>query len=405
LVAALFVYFLATGAVFSTLGIFHSIENWYWHDLHFFTKAALILTEGNPDLLYDPELRTAAANVYTEPTYETFPFPATFGFFFWPLTLLDIETARFIFLAISISAGIGLALLAWRWSGDWLFGTLVLLAQASSFTLYEGLRFNQLAPLVALLLCSALLSLDGGHRVRGSVIVGVIGFKVSIAAAPFGLLLLSRNPRSIIPAAVFGFVIIIGLPYFVVGEEGIIAYLHLLERYRQEAFHLYGTVTAGAGWLLNWNGFVARIIADDPPVWAVVPFSLVTIVLMLLVWRRGNLIESWYAGLLATLLAMPHILFYDWLLVLSVAPFALYRNRSLLLLIFSLALHLSISFDTYMIFNTDTADRFFYTTMPLALMIIGYLAFAPRRVAVSKLRTRAADATRLPAGEPAVIEG
>jgi hypothetical protein len=67
-VAALFAYFLATTAVFGTLGVIHSIDTWHWHDLHFFTKGALILTEGNPDHLYDPELRTAVADTYTAPT-------------------------------------------------------------------------------------------------------------------------------------------------------------------------------------------------------------------------------------------------------------------------------------------------------------------------------------------------
>jgi hypothetical protein len=139
------------------------------------------------------------------------------------------------------------------------------------------------------------------------LIVGAVGFKASIAAAPFGLLLWSRDPRLIIPAAVLGFAITLGLPYFLVGEEGIRAHFELLERYREEAFHLYGTVSTGAGWMVNWNGFVGRIIVDDPPVWAVVPFSAITIVLMLLVSRRGDVIESWYAGTLATLLVIPTI--------------------------------------------------------------------------------------------------
>jgi hypothetical protein len=79
-------------------------------------------------------------------------------------------------------------------------------------------------------------------------------------------------------------------------------------------------------------------------------------------------------------------------LILGVAPFALYRNRSLPLLLLSLALHLSVSFDTYIIFNTGTQDRYFYATMPLAAAIIGYLAFAPRPLPASEPAPMPAEA-------------
>ena len=96
------------------------------------------------------------------------------------------------------------------------------------------------------------------------------------------------------------------------------------------------------------------------------PLDLLTVLVMLRVWLRGRYFESFLAGTLTTLLVVPHVLWYDWVVLLGVAPFAAYANRSLPLVGLLLALHAAISFDSYMIVTRPVFDAYPIPTPLLA---------------------------------------
>jgi hypothetical protein len=71
------------------------------------------------------------------------------------------------------------------------------------------------------------------------------------------------------------------------------------------------------------------------------------------------------------------VLWYDWVILIGVAPFAAYAVRSSLLTVLLLALHAAISFDSYLIVSRPVFDAYPVPTPLLAGAILLYLAFAP----------------------------
>jgi hypothetical protein len=377
LLGGIFLYFLVTGAVFGYLAADWVTGHWDWlNDLHFFTKGSEILfDDGRRDLLYRPEERTASLG-YDGAQWEVFPFPATTALLFWPLSQLSFETARLVLITISVGSALLVVLLAYLWSRDPVFALLVLLAHASFFTFHEVVRYSQLAPLMSLTIAAALLSFDRGHTLLGNCLLGVMAFKPSIPIAAFVFTAWWTGPRRVLVAAAIAVAIVVVIPLALVGIEGQRDYIHLLSRFREEAFHLHGILTAGSGWMLNWNGFVGRLLSTDLTPWPMIPFYIVTGALMLKVWLKRDLFEGWLAAFVATLLVIPHAVWYDWTILLGVAPFVAYTNRSLPLLGLLLALHLAVNVDTYLILNTQVTDSYPYLTTPIATAVLAYLAFS-----------------------------
>lgn len=368
------VVLLIATVVCGYVGIARMFSHWDWlNDLHFFYEAAELVTNGNRDILYDPAARLEAGYGWSE-SNQVFPYPVLVAYLFWPLTLTDLITARYIFMGVAIAAVVVLALVGYFWSRDLRFAVLMLLLPPSSFTFYETLRFNQLSPIIALMLAGAMLSAMSPKSILGGVLNGLLVLKPSIALAPLGLLTLRRGYLQIAIAAAVGAMIMFVIPLATVGFDGLQAYFELLDRYRDEGFKLDGEFTAGAGWMLGWQSIVGRLAEDDPSAAIVLPLCAGTLLLAGWVWLRGRWLESWLAVTLATLLVVPHVVWYDWLILLGVAPFVAYRNRSALLCALLLALHLSISFDSYIVVSRPIFDAYPVPTPLIAFAILSVLA-------------------------------
>jgi hypothetical protein len=129
--------------------------------------------------------------------------------------------------------------------------------------------------------------------------------------------------------------------------------------------------------MLGWNAIVARLQEGDASHAVVIGLNLLTLAVTLKVWLRGRFFESYLAGVLATLLIVPHVLWYDWMILLGVAPFVAYYRRSLALTALLLLLHIAVSFDSYMIVTRPVFDAYPVPTPLVAAMVLLYLAFAP----------------------------
>jgi hypothetical protein len=99
---------------------------------------------------------------------------------------------------------------------------------------------------------------------------------------------------------------------------------------------------------------------------------------MVKIWLRGEVISSYLAGLLASLLIIPHVVWYDWAILIGVAPFALYKDRSPWLLCLMLGLHLTASRDSLFIVNGNAYMPSFFASTLFATGILVYLGFAPQ---------------------------
>ena len=95
--------------------------------------------------------------------------------------------------------------------------------------------------------------------------------------------------------------------------------------------------------MFNWNGFYGRLTLTPPAPAIMFPLYLVTAALMVKVRSGRLLLESWLAAALATNLAIPHMLYYDLVLLLPPAfALALTRREPFLLGLFA-AVHLAIN--------------------------------------------------------------
>jgi hypothetical protein len=293
-----------------------------------------------------------------------------------PFTLTDLETARLVFLAVELAFGTLLVALAYRWSRDvWLAG-FVALALLGSFTFYEALRFNQLAPIFAVLLCLALLNLTGGRPLHGAVLVGLLALKPSLALLPLAYLAWRRERHLFaIAVSVAGSIVLVA-PLLLVGVGGLTDYVEQLWRYREEAFVLDGRFTAGSAWMLNWHGFIGRLTGADPARDLVTLLQILTLAVTLKVWSRGDIYCGLLATVIATLLIMPHAVWYDWLVLLGVAPFVAYMHRSSSLLGLLLLLHVTTSLDSYVVVTTPPTATFVFTTPLVAMATLIHLAFS-----------------------------
>src|SRR5439155_3839052 len=87
---------------------------------------------------------------------------------------------------------------------------------------------------------------------------------------------------------------------------------------------------------------------------------------------------SWLASTLATLLAMPHMLWYDWVLLLP-AAFALVLGRpSRTLIALLVLLHLSVNLSTLELENSSLLSFAVFVATPAAMALLVYLAFQER---------------------------
>jgi hypothetical protein len=371
-------------------------SHWTWlSDMHYFYDAAQVVRDGRHDILYDYGARFAAG-YGVDPNDQVFPYPATAAYLLTPLTLTSVEDARYWFTGFCAGLLVLIAVIGWLWSRDLRFGLLILLTAASSFTVYETLRFQQLSPVLALLLCASLLTAASRTSIAGGLFSSLLVLKPSLAVTPLALIAGRRGYRQTAAAAASAVLVLFIIPVLLVGIDGLRDYFDMLGRYRNESFSLNGHFTAGAGWMLGWQSIVGRLAQDDPNPYVVVALDVLTVLVMLKVWLRGRYFDSYLAGVLTTLLVVPHVLWYDWTILIGVAPFVAYGNRSPQLIVLLVALHAAISLDSYLIVTRPIFDAYPVPTPLLAGAILLYLGFAP-------LPKEAAAGEALEAEQPLVL--
>jgi hypothetical protein len=129
--------------------------------------------------------------------------------------------------------------------------------------------------------------------------------------------------------------------------------------------------------MFNWNGFFARLSSEDPLPISVLPFTLVTIVLAIIARRRRAPEEGCLAAVLATLLAIAHLLNYDWVILLPVAIIVATRTRDQTLLALIIALHLAVNLSMLQHWTRSVNETSIMVATPMSFLLLAYLALAP----------------------------
>jgi hypothetical protein len=350
-------------------------------DLGFFYGAGKLIVSGDRDQLYrqnvereiDPEARRAVSNIYN---------PPLFALMYTPLTVFERDDARYVAAGVMVAAAVGIAWLCRAWSGgSWTAAALGGLAIASFWPAVDSIRLMHPSLLLALISGLALLATDRGRARAAGVLVALLALKPSFVLAPAGLTLWRGDRRTITWLIGAGAVLIL-LPFFFVAPDAILDYSRLVSGSREDAFSLRGEITAGALWMFNWNGFLGRLLDADPAPALVFPFYLISALLMVKVWARNDLYESWLAGAVTTALVIPHFLYYDMTLALPAALALACKRPSVLLIGLLVTVHLAANASVYQIAGETEAsfinfDPALILATPALLLLLAYLAFRP----------------------------
>jgi hypothetical protein len=299
-------------------------------DVTVFYTAGEVAVSGQRDHLYDPDY-------FVPKVFETQGFqkgdpragngawskfynPPFFALLLAPLTLFELHTAYLVVIGVNIAAGVLLVylmgrILRWRQPA-----TLLLVLGLFSFTpLYFVFQHAQPSLLLALLLAASFLAMEARASRASGVLLVLAGLKPQWLALP-ALVLLQRDRRALLWWALAG-VVVIGLPFVLVGWRGVSDYLSIvLDRGGGDISDQNFSAA-----ILSWSGFLRALTGSPQPLlWALL--AAVTLVAFLFILANGDVRLSSAAAIIATLLVVPHSHPQDWVVVAVAAAIALSRD-------------------------------------------------------------------------------
>jgi alpha-1,2-mannosyltransferase len=270
--------------------------------------------------LYDVDAHRETARHHIDPRLDTHaPYPnygPQVALIFAPLSTLPYHRSLGLLTFLSVCA---YAVAVWlltrgtlALSREW---PLVLLLAAASPALLATLRFGQLSTFSLLFLAFSIEALRQGRSFLAGLCLGALAFKPSLLVVAGPALLLAREWRCAFGLAVAGALHLAG-GWAAGGGEGLRLYLHALLTLAAEPDRvvLFPHVAHSV------RGFLRLAGASPAAASAASALALVTaIVLVWRIWRREQdaLIRVAFV-VLGTVLATPHLMTYD-LLLLTVA--------------------------------------------------------------------------------------
>lgn len=329
-----------------------------------YVPQTITIIDGRTNVMGEPP-NVAVGHFYNPPLY---------AFFFAPFSELSMPDARYWFNWIC--AGFGLALAAlfglkWR-------SLLVFLASGAAIASFwpaaESIRIGHASLLFAFIAALSLV-VAANRQVVAGLLVALLALKPPMFLGP-GAAFFVRADRGGLAALVGGLVVFIALPFFLISPGAIFDFQSLLSASREDAFSLFGEVTAGAAWMFNWNGFWAYALLDDPPVSLVFVSYAITAALAVKVLMSGRLWEGWFASTLAATLIVPHFLFYDLVILLPpMIALALHRRDRPDILALLVGVHASVNLSVALTFPMTPAMTPAQTLLPYPLFALAALVY------------------------------
>ena len=293
--------------------------------------------------------------------------PPAYSLLLSPLTLLDLQTAFAVTLAINL-AGLALLLrvlstiLAERRTIFYIAAAAVVTSVPVNYAFWHAQPTLFLAAFLGL----ALIAAEKGSPMRAGFFWSLLFAKPHwlVLPAPF---VARRDPRSLVSLIAVGLAVL--LPFAIVGVEGTRDYLRLLVG--RGASDVSDPSFAEA--VLSWPGFLRGLTGEARPQEALI-MSALTVVFALLVYRRG-----WrgdfapLASTLAMVIVVPHSHPQDWIMLAPAAALFL-RSQSGLTLAISTALLISI-YAGLDVWSTDRGDGETYwpTLFAFGLLVWTYM--------------------------------
>lgn len=313
--------------------------------------------------------------------------PPFFLFLLSPLTFMDVPDAYLVGVGANVVGAVFLAAAAW-WTVRWSFINSVLLAAAllSFQPFYASVHHVQPTIFIALCLLLSFKAALAGRTTLAAILIALAAAKPQWAAVG-GLSLLRSKPRAFAALAASGTVLVL-LPFLTLGPDALIDYVALITgRGGDDLEHVQY-----ASLLLSWPGFLLALTGSVQPLMAGV-LSMVTLVILLLIFRVGDTHLVWAATIFAALIAIPHSHSQEWVMVVPAAVFLLTRpetrpviNGVTLALLGTI--HLGVFSWVYAHRAVEAGGQALYFVTPAAFLMIVWCAAIP--FAESMLKERSA---------------
>ena len=287
--------------------------------IYFYVMGSLML-EGRADALYDPAAHLAEGRRRITPDLALYAPHSNYGpqiaWAFAPFARLSYGWSLTLFLLLTAVLYFASVWLAWRdLPGLAPYGSLVALLAAASPSFLTLFRYAQLSALSLVLLSLVLFALRRDRRILAGLALGSMVFKPQLGVVP-GIVMVAAGEWRVAAAAAIAAAAQLAVAWAVSGTGVMGQYFGVLWQLVRDPslVQIYPTEVHSI------RGFLNLLIPSPPVVYAL---SLATLIAILIagvrVWRSNATIDlRWGTVILLTVLASPHLLTYD--LVLLTIP-------------------------------------------------------------------------------------
>jgi alpha-1,2-mannosyltransferase len=293
--------------------------------IYFYVMGSLMLDGRSADL-YSPDAHLAEGRRRIDANLALYAPHSNYGpqvaLAFTPLARLSYGWSLTIFLTLSVICYAASVWLVWRdLPGLAAYGQPAWVLAAASPLLFTLLRYAQLSAFTLLLIAAALSALRRNRRFLAGAALGLLVFKPQLGAVLGIALLMGSEWRVVAGAAATG-IAQISIAWLVSTTAIMRQYVEVLWRLLRDPTLVQIHPTE----VHSLRGFLQLLTPDSTAVSTLGPILLVALLLVgVKVWRsRGDLEIRWGTLIVLTVLASPHLLTYD--LILLTVPLLTFAN-------------------------------------------------------------------------------
>ena len=309
----IYIHTMATPGLVDRAGRFKGTDH-----IYFYVMGSLML-DGRTEDLYSPEAHIAEGRRRIDPNLRLYQPYSNYGpqvaLAFVPLARLSYASSLTLFLLFTaICYGLSVWII-WRdLPGLAPYGRLVALLAAASPLLFALLRYAQLSAVTLLLLSLALAAVRRNRRFLAGIVLGTLIFKPQLGLV-LGIALMMAAEWQVVAGAAAAGLTQITLAWTVSSTSVMRHYVDVLWRLLRDPslVQIYPTE------LHSLRGFLQLLFPQSPFVnFISLASTAALLAIAIRVWKgRSDIGVRWGTLVLLTILASPHLLTYD-LLLLSI---------------------------------------------------------------------------------------
>ena len=287
--------------------------------IYFYVMGSLML-DGRADALYDADAHLAEGRRRIDPDLALYAPYSNYGpqvaGAFAPLARLRFGTSLALFLTLSALAYATSVWVVWRQCPAlWPYPAVTAILAAASPALFSLIRYAQLSAFTLLLLSAALAALRHNRRVLAGVLIGTMVFKPQMGLV-IGVVMVAAGEWRVVGGAVAAAAAQLLVAWAISGSSVMTEYFRVLWTLARNPalVQIYPTEVHSV------RGFF-QLLVPSPVVLSAVTLMAFVAVLVIAVktWKRGGSVPvRWGQLVILSILASPHLLTYD--LVLLTIP-------------------------------------------------------------------------------------